>query len=537
MVAALERRWTLILGVGLPIILAASLIAGLMPTRYRSLATYAIEESRMSGLTPAGSSRDSYADQYVKDLTERVLATDSIREMLRATGELPTELSDQAEAIAKKKKSIRVKVQSEQVLDPQNGRERTIISSFDIAHDDATPESARDGTQWLADAFVNADRQSRHEKARAYTAFLVSESERRKAQVDAIEGRLADFKEQNIGRLPELAAMNLESRDRAERDLSELESTLRTLLRERSFVQQQMQQFRGGPAAARLQELEETYRERLHTYDVNHPDMLSLQREIDTLRNGQGRSGGTLREQLNSQREILAQAQQRYSDSHPDIQRLKRAVASLEERIANGESADKETAPMSATELQLRTQVNSLNEQIASLQSRTAEIRNKISTISTRIQSTPQVEREYQILNQDLSVARASYQDVLQKRIDADAAEAAIDSGSADVFRLTQRPSLPESRVHSSSIAVVAVGIVLGLVLAFGSALLAEMLDSTVRGSRDIRRVLGVVPLGIIPEITNSATLSARRTRWMKLAATVCVATVVLFSVGFKLAT
>src|SRR5262249_32253210 len=151
--------------------------------------------------------------------------------------------------------------------------------------------------------------------------------------------------------------------------------------------------------------------------------------------------------------------------------------------------------------------------------------------------SAPQVEREYQLLNQDLSVARAGYEEMLQKRIDADAAEAAIDSGSADVFRMTQHPSLPEKSVKTSAIAIVAVGLIVGLTLSLGSALLAEMMDSTVRGSRDVRRVLGVVPLGIIPEITNSATLSARRASWMKLAASVCVVTVVLFSVGYKLAT
>ncbi len=374
------------------------------PTLYRSTATYSIEEARLAGIGGGGSQRESFADQYVKDLTERVLSTESVRQMLTATKQLPLELEDQAKAIAEKKKQIRVKVLSEQVLDPQSGRERTIISAFDIGNDETSPEKARDGTAWLADAFIVEDRKTRHERARGYTSFLVSEGERRKAQVDAIEGRLADFKQKNIGQLPELAAMNLETRDRAERDLSDSESQLRTLMRERSFVQQQMNQFKGGPATARLQDLEDTYRDRLHTYDANHPDMLSLQREIQSLKEGQGgrTGGGTLREQLAAQKDMLTQARQRYSEEHPDIARMKRQVAALEQRIASGESADKDTSPISATELQLRTQLNSLNEQIASLQSRTGETRTKISTISASIRSSPQVEREYQLLNQDL---------------------------------------------------------------------------------------------------------------------------------------
>jgi hypothetical protein len=46
-----------------------------------------------------------------------------------------------------------------------------------------------------------------------------------------------------------------------------------------------------------------------------------------------------------------------------------------------------------------------------------------------------------------------------------------------------------------------------------------------------------VVPLGIIPEITNSATISLRRMRLMRLAASVAVATLLLTTVGYQLAT
>ena len=53
------------------------------------------------------------------------------------------------------------------------------------------------------------------------------------------------------------------------------------------------------------------------------------------------------------------------------------------------------------------------------------------------------------------------------------------------------------------------------------SVVVAESVDQTVRGSRDIRRVLDMAPLGVIPQIQDAVT--ARRQRWRMAALTACV--------------
>lgn len=537
MVATLVRRRHLIISVAVPIALAAVLIAALAPTRYNSTAVFAIEEGRLTDLGNAGSGqRENYVDQYIKDLQGVVLGPGGLRQLLSAQNRLPDSSKGQTEMIEEMRKQVGLRVISEQVLDPQTGRERTIISSFQLRSEAATPELARETTAWLSNRFIETDRSTRSSRSESYTRYLDNEVNKRKQRVDAIEQQLADFKQKNIGQLPELNQLNLDFKDRAERDLQEAEAQLRTLVRERSFVQQQMQQATTQTSSAqRLQELKDSYRDRLLTYDANHPDMLALQREIDQLQTGGSRRNGSLREQLASQQEILSQARQRYSDNHPDIIRLQRTIASLEQRIASGETADTSATPVSANELQLRTQLNSLDLQISSLQAQAADFRSRIATVRNQIQSTPQVEREYQTLSQDLSVARLAYQDVLQKKFAADAAASAISSGSADAFRLTQRASLPESRVKTIAVAVLALGIFIAITLSFGSALIAEMLDPTVRSSRDVRQILGVIPLAIIPEIANSTTLGVQRARWMRLTASMVVVTTILFTIGYQL--
>lgn len=535
----LRRRYKLMILVGAPIALATLSLAIFSPRTYRSSATLAIEVTRLPGVGQTGTTQNqNYADQYVKDLTDVVLRDNSLSQMLAALKSLPAATADRKAAIAALHRKITAKVVSEQVLDPQTGRERTIISALQIDHDARTPEQAQAGAQWLVDAFIQADRSTRRERAEIFDRYLVGETERRKNTMDALNKQLADFKQHNIGRLPELNALNLDFRERAQRDLDEKETQLRTLVNERAFVQQQMQQaVAQNSGTQRLQDLEDSYRQRLQTYDPSHPDMLAMQREIEQLRAGGGQHGGTLSEQLATQRDILAQTRQRYSDSHPDVTRLKANIAALEQRISSGESPDTRVAPLSANELQLRTQGNSLDTQIASLQGGINEARARITTVQTQLEAAPQVEREYQMLGEQMTVARSTYQEIQQRKIESDANQSAIGAGSSDVLRISEKPALPDSITMSRVLALLIVGLGASGSLALGCAIGAELLDGKVRGTRDIRQVLGVTPLGSIPEIQNRAGRELLRKQWLGLGGTVGIASLVLFFVGHLLMT
>ncbi len=50
------------------------------------------------------------------------------------------------------------------------------------------------------------------------------------------------------------------------------------------------------------------------------------------------------------------------------------------------------------------------------------------------------------------------------------------------------------------------------MLLGLTSVVFAESVDQSIRGSRDVRRVLNLSPLGVIPEIRDVA--AARKQRW-----------------------
>ena len=222
----------------------------------------------------------------------------------------------------------------------------------------------------------------------------------------------------------------------------------------------------------------------------------------------------TLRQQVQQQRSILAEARQRYGEDHPDIKRIQRNIESLEARIKSGESADTTLASDSPMAVQLQTQLNATDTQIAAMQQRGLELRRKMTDLEGRMSASPQVEKEYQAVTRDLDSARAKFQDLLKRQMDAEVSEAAIANGTADKFHIKSQPTLPDKPAKPQRIAIFAVAFAFALMAAMTSIVFAQLLDPTVRGVRDIRDILDVTPLTAVPVIEQAGRNPHRKMRW-----------------------
>ncbi len=230
-----------------------------------------------------------------------------------------------------------------------------------------------------------------------------------------------------------------------------------------------------------------------------------LRRQIDQLRAGGTTSGMSLRSQLQQQRSILAETKQRYSEDHPDVQRIARNIQALESRIGAGETSERSVSSDSPMAVQLTTQLNATDTQIAALQARAMELRTKLSGLEGRMSAAPEVERDYQNVTRDLASARAKYDELLKRQMDAEVSEAAIAGGTADKFRIKSSPKTPDEPAKPQRIAIVIIAIVLGLIASLTSVIMAQLLDQTVRGARDVQDILGVAPLTSVPVIKRSS--------------------------------
>lgn len=530
-IAALKRRRMLLLYIVLPIAAIAIGLAIGLPDKYVSSALIGFSQAEISGELPtSGRQEKSYADQYVASLTNTVLAKDRLKQALDQEN-VPEALKrgDQGELIESIVKGTSVQTVRVPVLDPDSGREREIVSAFTVSYESRDPQTAHDVAAWLTTEFLGASRGLLRERALSSAQFYAAEAENYARQISTLESRLADFKAKNFGRLPELQDVNLSVMDRTERDVENVELQLSNLRQQRIFLAQQLEQARSAsPDANLLTQLEAEYARKQAIYDPDHPDIINLRRQIDSLRRGgPALSGMSLPQQLEAQKAILSETRQRYSEDHPDVKRIQRQIESLQARIARGERADS-TLPTTPVVQQIRTQINGIDTQIAGLTARGAELRAKLDQLLKRVESTPQVEREYQTLTRDLQLARAKYDDLLKNRMDAELREAAIAGGRSDELRLVTPPALPGKPSKPSRIGIAVIGIVLATVFALAAVVLAEGMDQTVRGSRDVRRVLSVSPLAVIPQIQDATSVRRQRLRMAVLAGCTVIASVIV---------
>jgi hypothetical protein len=124
------------------------------------------------------------------------------------------------------------------------------------------------------------------------------------------------------------------------------------------------------------------------------------------------------------------------------------------------------------------------------------------------------VEREFQTVSRDLDGARAKYQDLQKRQMDAEVSEAAIANGTADKFHIKTSPSLPDDPAKPQRIAIFAVAFGFALIASLTSIVFAQVIDPTVRGVRDIRDILDVTPLTAVPVIEQPGRNPHRKMRW-----------------------
>ena len=515
---AIARRKSLLFGVAIPIAALAILLSIALPDLYTSSALVEIDEPSSAQSLAETSGGESYADQYVQNLKGIVLTDSNLRKMAQEHNLYPG-FDDDSAMLMRLKRDISVNIVTTPILDPRTGRERNVVDAFTLSYDNRSPEKAQKGATWLVDAFLAEHRRQRQGRASNAAQFYAKEAERIRTHVAGLESKLAEFKRANAGQLPELTEVNMSMMDRAESQLATNDQQMRSLRQERVFLAAQLEQARSaGPDAGSVRQLEDQYARMRSSYDESHPDMVAMRRQIDSLKFGTSASTGTsLRSQLNSKRATLAEARQRYGEEHPDIKRLQRDIATLETRIKAGERGDVEMSDGTPMGMQLRTQINAVDSQLASLMAQNAALRAKLSGIERNVTAAPTVEREYSNVTRDLQSAREKYQQLLDRQMDAEIGEAAIVGGRSDEFRLVQAPMMPGGPSKPERLAILLIGLVTAVVLGFSLTVAAEAFDPKVRGARDVRELLGVSPLVAIPAIRNSR--SRRRNAWRLMTA------------------
>ncbi|HZF25303.1 MAG TPA: hypothetical protein VEZ88_03500 [Steroidobacteraceae bacterium] len=533
-IRAVQRRWRVLLAVLAGGLLLTLLVALLWPATYRSSATILIEQQEIPQ-DLVRSTITTFADQRVQVISQRVMTTVNLLDLIHRYNLYPRQQKSEPREtlIERMRDDIRMSMISADVIDPRSGRPTQANIAFAVSYESRSADLAQKVANELTTLYLNENLTSRTRLAKDTASFLSAEAQRLSGEIAALEQKLADFKERNVDRLPELTQLNFQMMDREQMELRDVQTRLQSLQDQKLYLVAQLSQINPtsqvftetgqrvlGPAD-RLKALRTQLASLSSLYAPDHPDVLRIRREIEGLGREvqQSRSSANdLQRQLTDAWAQLAAAREKYTPDHPDVQRLERQVDSLEKQLqARPPAAAAASALADAdnpTYIQIRTQLESAQNEIAALTAKQAQIRARIGDFERRLAQAPGVEREYRELLRDHDNAQAKYQELRAKEMEARLAQTMESDRKGERFTVIEPPLPPEKPVSPNRPLVIVLGLLLTIAVALAVMTVRESLDGTVRGRQDLSALLNVAPLAVIPYIGTLAESTRQRARF-----------------------
>ena len=542
-VAIGRRRWRVAVWSFVVVLSIGAATAVLIPPVYRSSATILIEQQEIPQ-DLVRSTISSFADQRIQQIRQRVITTSNLLNIIREHGLYADEIDRKPREVIleKMRGDIHLNLISADVVDPRSGRPTVATIAFTVAYDNRSAERAARVANELTSLYLQDNSQSRRQQAAETSAFLADEAKRLSEEITQLEARLAEFKQANLDRLPDLAQLNLQLVTRAEQELDDIQRDKALLAQRVVYLDTQLAQLSPtkdtvgdngsvvlGPAD-RLRVLESSLVAMRGVYKPDHPDVVRTEKTIAALR---AEIGETTDERASLDKELEAlQAERavlldRYSEEHPDVVRLDKQIAATSERIAA--LPETPSAPTAAPQrvdnpayLQLAAQRATTDLDSKALKDREKSVRARLADVEKRLMETPGVERDYHALARNLESARLKFQEVSAKQMEAVVAQNLENDAKSEHFTLIEPPLQPQRPIAPNRWLILALGTVVALVAAFCAIALREAFDASVHGVQELGRLARAMPLGIIPAIRTTEELRARsRQRRTYAAATV----------------
>lgn len=541
-VTRLIKRRRRLIGTTFFVLTALSVVVAYsLDSLYRSSGVIIIDRPEVSDQFLPGTFQAPDREQRIARINDEVMTRDNLARIVE-THNLYPELrgSEDARAVVPE---LRDKFELDMILaddDPRN-RYAGDVSGFVVSYYHEDAETAQNVTRDIVELFLEGNLKRRQDAYVGTAEALSREAEEIRTTVAELESQLADFKTQNPGALPEDRTYNRQIVERLERDLSDLEREIRALQERKTLLQSQLAQTEpwvtvigpdGEPVPAstdRLQQLQAEYLRLIGIYNTNHPDVVRVQREIESLTGSTGNPAfrQALESQYAAKQSELIDAQMKYGDSHPDVVALKRSVAALQQQIQQLPTESQDLpAPNNPTYINLEVQLKSLDNELRALQGDRRQLQSEASQLDEAIQMTPEVERQYMELTRDLDIARKQYTDTMARRMAVERAGALEASELAERYVLTRAPSLPYKPAFPNRPLIIIIGLFLGVSLGLAMGILAEAFDDSIRSTRDLRMVLGAPPIAAIPAIHTTSEVKAITSSRRRLALMVGMATI-----------
>jgi uncharacterized protein involved in exopolysaccharide biosynthesis len=519
LVGFLRRRGLTMLAIAALVAVVAFPLVFAVPATYRSTATILVEEQEIPREL-VRSTVTSYADERIQVIGQRVMTRATLQPIIEKFNLYLRERDrvSSEEVLERMRKDIRVERVSAE------GQRGVVTIAFKLSFDSTDPAKAQQVANELVSLYLNENARTRQERAGETQSFLAGEAERVGRDIAVTDAKLAEFKRENAGRLPELLAVNTQLRDRTENELQELENRIKTAEDRRFYLESQLAVMKesapvtpGDVAAdpkARLRQLRNQLTSLSGVYSESHPDVVRLRKEIAALETSVGATAPDFDPaKLTEARTELNRLRERYSADHPDVQRQQKLVTALEAQrdAARAASDDMSSNP---SYMSLLSQIELGKREVVGLKERMVEVRARLASLNTKIQQTPAVEQAYRDLVRDHENAQTKYQELRAKQMEAQVALELEKDRKGERFSLIEPPQFPEKPTEPNRKKLLAMAMFGTLGGGVGAGYLMDALNRSVTSPRALTALLDAPLLGVVPRVENAADVRRRRRRW-----------------------
>ncbi len=299
-------------------------------------------------------------------------------------------------------------------------------------------------------------------KAEEFLDEQIREYEKRLAESEA---RMAEFKKQNIGFMPDQKGGYFESLRQAQNDIDSTKSALRKARQRYSELQRQ------------------------------------LSGESPVLGSRSYASPATTK--LRSYREQLAELLTQYTEGHPDVQALRAKIADLEASGKGSSGTVAQSGVVSAKDYnplykELKVQESQARIDVSSLQITLAEQQRKLQELQQSVDIMPQVEADLAKLDRDYEVTKERYLTLVGRRESARMAQKVEQSNREVVFQVVDPPRVPLSPSGPNRVLLLAGVMVAALGAGVGTSILMFLLYPTFVDFKQLQKMIELPVLGAI---------------------------------------
>jgi polysaccharide chain length determinant protein (PEP-CTERM system associated) len=357
------------------------------------------------------------------------------------------------------------------------------IPGFTVNCTAPRPRQAQEICSQITSMLLEENLKSREQVAQGTTEFLSGQLDEAKRNLDEQDAKLAAFKRQYVGQLPDNSDSNLKILMGLNSQLDAVTQTINRAQQDKAYAESMLAQ-------------------QIANYQASNSTNSSPQ---------------ALEQQLAALQAQLVQLRARYTEDHPDVIKAKADVAQVQKQLdqVNTAKPDPNSSKPLASEppeiRQLRVQIHQYQDTITQGSSDQKKLQEQIKLYQGRVALSPAVEEQYKQLTRDYDSAQKFYDDLLAKKSQSEMATDMERQQQGEQFRLLNPASFPTSPSFPNRLLFAAGGLGGGLGIGLALAFMLEFRDKSIRNELDVEAALQLPMLVGVPWVGETQSSNGKK--------------------------